>query len=185
MPLTTEPRITARTTTGSRCHRRFTTEPYDFLERFVTQERIICTMIRTLACLFSAFVAVTALADADLLVFIDSTNNRFVEPGTTATFTAFVRNFGPDVATNLRLRLPLPPQSKLVSLTTKGGWTCSGTDAEVNCTLATLAVNRPSEDATSVTATAVLSSDPNGQVSRDTTTVTADTPDSKPLNNES
>ncbi|PYQ48289.1 MAG: hypothetical protein DMF59_16475, partial [Acidobacteria bacterium] len=142
-------------------------------------------MIRTLACLFSAFVAVTALADADLLVFIDSTNNRFVEPGTTATFTAFVRNFGPDVATNLRLRLPLPPQSKFVSLTTKGGWTCSGTDAVVNCTLATLAVNRPSEDATSVTATAVLSSDPNGQVSRETTTVTADTPDSKPLNNES
>src|SRR5438445_12252238 len=121
MPLATQPTTTARTTTGTRCHRRFTVERYDFGERFVMQHRIICTMIRSIAYFFSAFVAVSALADADLLVFADSTNNRFVEPGTTATFTAFVRNFGPDPATNLRLRLPLPPQSKLVSLTTKGG----------------------------------------------------------------
>jgi len=136
-------------------------------------------------CLLCGLVAVSALADADLLVFTDSTNNRFVEPGTTATFTVFVRNFGPDAATNLRLRLPLPPQSKFVSVTTKGGWNCSGTDAEVNCTLATLAVNQPGQDATSVTATAVLSSDPNGQQSHDAATVTADTPDSKTFNNES
>jgi len=142
-------------------------------------------MIRTLACLLSAFVAASALAGADLLVFTDWRNARLVDPGTTATITAFVRNFGPDPASNLRLRLSLPALSRLESVQAIGGWICSGTDTEVTCTLPTLSVNRPGEAATGVTATVVLSSDPNGQISDAIAAVTSDTPDPSPLNNES
>jgi uncharacterized repeat protein (TIGR01451 family) len=140
-------------------------------------------MTRLLSYALSALIAVSALANTDLIVFTDSRNALLVDPGTTATLIVNMRNKGPDPAQNVTLHFPFPPASRLVSLETSDGWTCSANDAGAVCSRATFQPNGLNEAGQHVTATVVLSSDPNGYNWYDVATVTSDTPDSAPGNN--
>jgi uncharacterized repeat protein (TIGR01451 family) len=140
-------------------------------------------MARLLSYVLSTLIAVSALANADLIVFTDSRNAYLVDPGTTATLIVNMRNKGPDPAENVTLHFPFPPASRLVSLETSDGWTCSANDAGAVCSRATFQPNGLNEAGQHVTATVVLSSDPNGFAWRDEATLTSDTPDQFQSNN--
>jgi uncharacterized repeat protein (TIGR01451 family) len=141
-------------------------------------------MLRRLLLAAIPFVSIAAFASSDVSVSVDYRNNYLVDPGTTATFTAIVRNRGNELAKNLTLRMPLPPGSTLVNLRS-GAWNCSGNDSEVMCTLPELVPTGFAENGSLVTATATLSSDPNGMFSTVVATVTSETPDDFPSNNQS
>ena len=141
-------------------------------------------MARVLAYALSSLIAISALANTDLILFTDEFNNtRFTEPGGSAMFGVFIRNAGPDAAQNVILTIPFPAGSKLLTLQTPEGWRCTATDAQAVCTIATLqptGLNSPSL----VKATVKVSSDPNGFVFDAPATITTDTPDAIPQNNE-
>ncbi|MDQ6801181.1 MAG: DUF11 domain-containing protein, partial [Acidobacteriota bacterium] len=141
-------------------------------------------MLRRLLLAAIPFVSIGAFATSDVSLLVDYHNNLFVDPGTTATFAAIIRNRGTEVAKSLTLRMPLPAGSKLVDVQ-QGSWSCSGSDSEVICTLPELAPISFSEDGSRVTATATLSSDPNGMLSTVIATVTSETPDDFLSNNQS
>jgi uncharacterized repeat protein (TIGR01451 family) len=141
-------------------------------------------MLRRLLLVVIPFVSIAAFASSDVSVFVDYRNNYLVDPGTTATFTAVIRNRGTELAKNLTLRLPLPPGSTLVDLQA-GSWSCSGNNTEVICTLPELVPTAFGQDGSRVTAMATLSSDPNGMFSVVFVTLTSETPDDVPSNNQS
>lgn len=141
-------------------------------------------MTRLLAYALSSIIAVSALANTDLIIFTDEFNNtRFTEPGGTAMFGVFIRNAGPDAAQNVTLTIPFPAGSTLLNLQTPDGWTCIGTNAQAVCTIATLqptGFNSPPL----VKATVQVSSDPNGFVFDAEAKITSGTPDNILPNNE-
>lgn len=140
-------------------------------------------MLRFLIFTLTTLVATSTFASTDLQVFTFSENAYLVEPGTTATFFAGVRNNGPDIARNVVMTVPLPPGSKLQSIEPYDGWSCSGNDSEVICKLGDVPLSKIGDLSTRMRFTAVLSSDPEGMVSYALATVTSDTPDDLEVNN--
>ena len=142
-------------------------------------------MTRLAAYALSSIIAISALANTDLIIFTEEfSSTRFAEPGSTAMFTVFIRNNGTDAAQNVTLTVPLPPGSTLQTLQPPDGWTCKATDAQVVCTIATLPPSGFTSSPAFVKAVVLLSPDPNGFIFDATATITSDTPDSIPLNNE-
>jgi len=142
-------------------------------------------MTRLLAFALSSLIAVTAVGGADLTLFTDEFNNtRYAEPGFQAKFTVFIRNNGTDAALNATLRVPLPPGSNVVSLQPPDGWTCSNNVAEVICTTPTVPPTGFAISPPFVSVTFTVSPNDDGFVFDSSATITSQTPDSVPVNND-
>ena len=141
-------------------------------------------MTRLLAYALSSLIAVTAVGNADLTVFTDDLNNsRYAEPGFSAKFTVFIRNNGTDPAQNATLRVPFPDGSTVLSVVPPDGWTCSVADSEVVCSTASMPPTAFTSSPPSVSITFRVSSNDDGFVFDSSATITSDTPDSIPANN--
>ena len=122
---------------------------------------------------------------ADLAVVTTGTPTT-VNPGTALTYTLAVTNNGPSFATNVVLSDPLPPSTTFKSLgTLPAGWTCNtltvGSPGTLTCRNASL-------DLITSNITVTVNVDPalaNGSTIQNTASVSADTGDNTPANNQS
>ena len=141
-------------------------------------------MTRLLVCALSSLIAVTALGNTDLIIFTDQFNNtRYAEPGLPAKITVFIRNNGTEPAQNATLRVPLPPGSQITNLQPPDGWTCSSGNDEVVCTTAAVPPTGFVSSPPFVSAEFNVAPNDDGFVFDSSATITSDTPDSIPANN--
>lgn len=117
--------------------------------------------------------AAAATGKANLGVTLSGSPHA-VDPGETVTYTATVKNSGPNDATNVRLRDWIPGKATFASATASQG-TCTGT-RPVTCQLGTLAANA------SATVTITVTANKGGWMS-DQARAFSDVRDPHPLNN--
>ncbi len=143
--------------------------------------RRVGAIVAVLALAASAAVAVTfgqatarAASSRVNLVLTLTGSPHVVDPGQTVTYTATVRNNGPDTATGVRLRDWIPAKADFVSATAAQG-SCTGL-RPVACSLGSLA------SSTSTTATITVTARRGGWMV-DQARVWADQRDQHPFNN--
>ena len=138
---------------------------------------VATALLLAAAALFAATLgqssAAAATGKANLGVTLSGSPHA-VDPGQTVTYTATVKNQGPNDATNVRLRDWLPGKATFGSATASQG-SCSGTKP-VTCQLGTIAVNG------SATVTLTVTADKGGWMS-DQARVFSDLRDPRPANN--
>ena len=138
---------------------------------------VATALLLAAAALFAATLgqssAAAATGRANLGVTLSGSPHA-VDPGQTVTYTATVKNAGPDDATNVRLRDWAPAKATFGSATASQG-SCSGT-RPVTCQLGTLAANA------SATVTVTVTADKGGWM-EDQARVASDQRDPHPVNN--
>jgi uncharacterized repeat protein (TIGR01451 family) len=109
-----------------------------------------------------------------------------VQPGSNVTFTQTVTNNGPNTADGVVYMAPIPASSTFVSMSVPAGWTCItpavGGTGVVTCTTPTLA-NAATANFSLVVA-AFPGGTPSGYLITETNSVSSNTPDSNPANNQ-
>lgn len=109
-----------------------------------------------------------------------------VQPGSNVTFTQTVTNNGPNAADGVVYMAPIPASSTFVSMSVPPGWTCItpvvGGTGVVTCTTPTLA-NAATANFSLVVA-AFPGGTPSGYLITETNSVSSNTPDSNPANNQ-
>ncbi|MEA2238806.1 MAG: hypothetical protein QOC81_3530 [Thermoanaerobaculia bacterium] len=108
-----------------------------------------------------------------------------IQAGSNVTFTQTVKNNGPSPADGVVYMAPIPASSTFVSMSTPPGWTCVtpavGAGGVVICTTPTLT------NGTTANFSLVVNSmqfSPAGYVLTETNSVSSNTPDSNPANNQ-
>src|SRR5439155_790485 len=125
----------------------------------------------------TATASTTVTASADLTI-IKNDEPDAVSAGGTLTYTLTVSNGGPSTATSVSVTDTLPAGVTFQSASGTG-WTCSGTNASVTCTRASLAPT----GGTPSTITIVVTAPNEGGTIINTAAVSAATSDPNPANN--